>query len=110
MTEGNVDAEVKSATQRVHRVINVRHHFLQIAMQSLILLGCVLFASACDVVAPEDATTVRIVDVAHPSTRSDPFLLRIQNIGIAGSYHAVGFTGYESSTSSSSSLGALDLH
>ena len=62
-------------------------------MRSLILLGCVLFASACDVVAPEDATTVRIVDVAHPSTRSDPFLLRIQNIGIAGSYHAKGVTG-----------------
>jgi ABC-type transport system substrate-binding protein len=67
-------------------------------MRGLILLGCVLFASACDEVAtvePENATTVRIVNVASPATQSAPFLLRLQNIGIAGSYHAVGYTGYE---------------
>ena len=60
-------------------------------MRNLILLGCVLFASACDVVGPENATTVRIVNVATPATRNDPFLLRIQNIGPAGSFQAVGY-------------------
>ena len=60
-------------------------------MRGLILLGCVVFATGCDLLSPEDATTVRIVDVTMPATRTDPVLLRIQNIGPAGVFHAVAY-------------------
>ena len=68
-------------------------------MRNIILLGCVLFASACDVVAPEDATTVRIVSVTTPATRTAAVLMRIQNIGPAGTYYV---RGYEYNGTSSS--------
>ena len=60
-------------------------------MRGLILLGCVLCASACDVMAPRDATTVRIVNITMPVANNDAVLLRIQNVGQAGSFQAVGY-------------------
>ena len=60
-------------------------------MRGLILLGCVLFVSACDVLAPAHATTVRIVNITMPVANDDAVLLRIQNFGPAGSFQAVGY-------------------
>ena len=68
-------------------------------MRNVILLGCVLFASACDVVAPEDATTVRIVSVTHQTAKNAPAQLRLQNIGPAGRFHARAYE-YNSTNSS----------
>jgi hypothetical protein len=73
-------------------------------MRNVILLGCVLFAAACDVVAPEDATTVRIVSVTQQATANAPVQLRLQNIGPAGRYHAMGYErSYNTSYTGSSS-------